>query len=304
MSALISVIVPCYNQSRFLDDCLASVYNQTFTNWECIIVNDGSPDNTEQIAKRWVEKDSRFKYVYKINGGLSSARNAGLKIAGGEFIQFLDCDDTIHTLKFEKQIDCFSDLVDIVVSDYFPFDDENGLFLSRRYVTPFLNTQRKIEIVTKWETHVSIPCHTVLFKKSLLERADNLRFDESLPNHEDWVFWSTLFYFSNDFFNLRIALANYRIQKSSLCHDTNSMNLGFIKAVDLLILFFRKINAIDWERAAQYKKHIISGQSSETAQVAIKQGRFKKYVSLLIPPLVSMVYSRLRRFIGRWLVLH
>lgn len=83
---LISVIVPCYNQAQYLDECLQSVVEQTYPNWECIIVNDGSPDNTEEIALQWTEKDSRFIYIKKENGGLSSARNAGLEIAKGKWI--------------------------------------------------------------------------------------------------------------------------------------------------------------------------------------------------------------------------
>lgn len=73
--SLISVIVPCYNQAQYLDECLQSVLDQTYQNWECIIVNDGSPDNTEEIALRWTKKDSRFRYLKKENEGLSSARN-------------------------------------------------------------------------------------------------------------------------------------------------------------------------------------------------------------------------------------
>lgn len=92
---LISVIVPCYNQAEYMDECLASVLAQTYQNWECIIVNDGSPDNTEEIALQWTAKDPRFKYLKKENGGLSFARNAGIEIAKGEWILPLDSDDRI-----------------------------------------------------------------------------------------------------------------------------------------------------------------------------------------------------------------
>ena len=104
---LISVIVPCYNQAQYLDECLQSVLDQTYTDWECIIVNDGSPDHTEEIAKKWVEKDTRFIYLFKENGGLSSARNAGIEIAKGEWIQFLDCDDILKKEKFEISTNFF-----------------------------------------------------------------------------------------------------------------------------------------------------------------------------------------------------
>lgn len=92
---LISIIVPCYNQAQFLEECLQSIIEQTYKNWECIIINDGSCDDTESIAKKWTQKDSRFKYLYKENGGLSSARNLGIKKAQGEWILPLDADDKI-----------------------------------------------------------------------------------------------------------------------------------------------------------------------------------------------------------------
>ena len=90
---LISVIIPAYNAEQFLDETLESVLSQTYENWECIIVNDGSTDNTESIAKKWCEKDARFCYFYKENSGVSDTRNLGIKEARGEYIAFLDADD-------------------------------------------------------------------------------------------------------------------------------------------------------------------------------------------------------------------
>ena len=105
----VSIIVPCYNQAQYLPEALQSVLDQTYENWECIIVNDGSPDNTEEVAKQWVEKDSRFKYFYKENGGLSSARNTGIAIAKGEFILPLDADDRISRDYALLAIEAFQD---------------------------------------------------------------------------------------------------------------------------------------------------------------------------------------------------
>ena len=70
---LVSIIIPTYNRAHLISETLDSVLAQTYTNWECIVVNDGSPDDTEKVAKRWVEKDSRFKYLVKENGGLEYA---------------------------------------------------------------------------------------------------------------------------------------------------------------------------------------------------------------------------------------
>lgn len=92
---LISIIVPCYNQAQYLPETLQSVFEQDYPNWECVIVNDGSPDNTEEVANEWCAKDPRFKYFRKENGGLSDARNYGIKHSEGKYILPLDSDDKI-----------------------------------------------------------------------------------------------------------------------------------------------------------------------------------------------------------------
>lgn len=98
---LISVIVPCYNVEKYIDDCFKSLENQTYQNIEVIFVNDGSKDGTFDKIKKFCEGKKKFRYIDKPNGGLSSARNAGLADAKGKFIYFLDSDDAIHpdTLK-------------------------------------------------------------------------------------------------------------------------------------------------------------------------------------------------------------
>ena len=100
----VSIIVPCYNQAQYLNEALQSVLGQTYTNWECIIVNDGSPDNTAAIAQEWVAKDDRFRYVYKENGGLCNARNTGISKAVGEYILTLDADDKYDITFIEKAL--------------------------------------------------------------------------------------------------------------------------------------------------------------------------------------------------------
>ena len=101
---LVSIIVPCFNQSKYLTEALESVLAQTYLNWECFIVNDGSNDDTELIALEFVEKDDRFKYLKKNNGGLSSARNQGIKNSYGVYILPLDADDKIGFEYIEKAI--------------------------------------------------------------------------------------------------------------------------------------------------------------------------------------------------------
>ncbi len=98
---LISVIVPVYKVEVYLDKCVSSIVGQTYYNLEIILVDDGSPDNCPATCDAWAEKDSRIKVIHKTNGGLSDARNAGMAVATGEFIGFIDSDDWIEPDFFE-----------------------------------------------------------------------------------------------------------------------------------------------------------------------------------------------------------
>lgn len=97
MNKLISVIVPVYNVEKYLEKCIQSILNQEYTELEIILVDDGSKDNSGKICDDYAKKDNRIKVIHKENGGLSDARNAGLKIALGEYIGFVDSDDYIDT---------------------------------------------------------------------------------------------------------------------------------------------------------------------------------------------------------------
>ena len=92
---LISIVIPIYNAEKYLEECLNSIKNQTYKNFEVIMVNDGSKDESETICKRFLEYDARFRYFTKENGGVSSARNLGLDNVKGDFITFIDSDDWI-----------------------------------------------------------------------------------------------------------------------------------------------------------------------------------------------------------------
>ena len=229
---LISVVVPCYNQAQYLDECLQSVLDQTYPNWECIIVNDGSPDNTEEVAKKWLAKDARFKYYYKENGGLSSARNYGLDKSIGEFIQLLDCDDYLEHDKFTRQVDDLQSN-DVSISDYM-HKGTNPELIEQLYRSPFSQELFSIkDLLLDWETKLSIPCHCVLFKKT------DLKFNEKLANHEDWVFWVQLFYKNKKIVYNRNVLAFYRYSPTSLSRNEIEMESGFYKACDYLYSYFK-----------------------------------------------------------------
>ena len=116
---LISIIVPIYNVEKYLRQCLDSIMNQTYRNFECLLINDGSSDNSEDICREYVSKDSRFRYFEKENGGVSSARNLGIEHSKGEYITFIDSDDWVDSDYLEVLYNSLVDeRADIAISTY------------------------------------------------------------------------------------------------------------------------------------------------------------------------------------------
>ena len=105
MDQLVSIVTPIFNNEKVIEETIQSVLNQTYTNWELILVNDASSDNSSNLVKKFVEQDKRIKYYeFSDNKGAAEARNHGSKMAKGDYIAFLDADDLWHKTKLEIQI--------------------------------------------------------------------------------------------------------------------------------------------------------------------------------------------------------
>jgi len=210
----ISIIVPCYNQAAYLDECLQSLTDQTFTDWECIIVNDGSDDNTEEIAQKWVEKDSRFQYISKKNEGISSARNTGLQKASGDYIQFLDSDDTLQHEKFAKSL-AGEKKYPLILSQFTIYKNKSHFPGYNRIEKDFATFEN---IVFGWNLKFTIPIHCALISRKLLE---GFMFDTSLSINEDWLMWIYITRNNPEVLLIDEPLAHYRKEddKKSLSSD-------------------------------------------------------------------------------------
>lgn len=131
---LISVIVPIYKVENYLNKCVESIAAQSYSNLEIILVDDGSPDNCPQMCDEWTAKDSRVKAIHKENGGLSDARNAGLAVATGEYISFIDSDDWIEPEFMEVLLDAITTTGADIAECGTRLVDEDGNKLSARGV--------------------------------------------------------------------------------------------------------------------------------------------------------------------------
>lgn len=131
-NAVVSIIVPVYNVEKYIYRCLKSIYDQTYQNIEVIIIDDGSPDRSHEIISQQCLFDERFQYYRKENGGLSSARNEGLKYATGEYVMFVDSDDWLLPEFVAQMVEQFGDETDVVIGKYYLEDT----VLKKRYI-PF-----------------------------------------------------------------------------------------------------------------------------------------------------------------------
>jgi glycosyltransferase involved in cell wall biosynthesis len=215
MSKLVSVIIPCYNQDKYLSETLNSISNQTYTNWECIIVDDGSVDDSAKIAASFVSKDSRFIYIYKKNGGVSSARNLGINLAKGSYIQFLDSDDILDNLKLELSLAELSlpanEDVKIAISNFKMISHD-----SKESFPPFCVLDKGLfnveSFLLEWNVSFSIQMQCGFFDISLFE---SIRFSENLSAQEDWVVWVQIFKIHDKFIFIDKPLAYYRMNPES-----------------------------------------------------------------------------------------
>lgn len=261
---LVSIIIPCYNQAHFLDEALQSVFDQTYANWECIIVNDGSTDNTKEIAKKWDERDSRFFYSYQENGGLSSARNTGLNIANGDYIQFLDADDCLHHFKFQESLELVKQYnADLIITNYVACIGDKNIIIPPRFILQedCFNFE---SVVFKWDYEFAIPIHCALFNAKYFK---DFRFPIYLKAKEDWIMWITIFKSmpSTSFINKPYAI--YRDHENSMTKDKNEMQSNYIKA----LLYLK--NVLDQN---DFNKLMLVVLTDLYAKIEVAEGNFLK----------------------------
>lgn len=192
MEYKVSIIVTCYNYAAYLKACLESIGRQSYNNWECIIVDDGSTDATGILAKSFVDLDSRYRYVYQQNQGVAVARNTALALITGNYVQFLDGDDLIEVDKLKHQITAFQKnndlLMSIAPSYFFESTQPQQLFTSKQKeitTVPSINGPSKLyraQLIKDNIFTISAPLIPV-------HKMGKLRFDTQYKTYEDWKFW-------------------------------------------------------------------------------------------------------------------
>ena len=197
---LISIVIPVYNEEKYLEQCLNSIQNQTYKNFEVILVNDGSIDHSESICMNFVKVDTRFKYFTKVNGGASSARNFGLDHVLGEFITFIDADDWVDENHLEVLMNNIKENnSDMAVSSIKKFDNVSNFEFrvyskQEKYLLNYnkLNREEFLVILPKL-IHASNSYKIAVSKLFKKELVTDVRFDESIIYGEDLDFFFKLY---------------------------------------------------------------------------------------------------------------
>lgn len=215
MRTQISIIIPCYNSEVTLENTLKSVIDQDYQDWEVIIVNDGSIDTTEEIALKWVDLDTRFRYFSKENEGLGKARNYGIERAKGIYILPLDSDNLIEKDFVVKAIEVLDSKKEIgVVHGHAKYFGEKVGFWK---VDEFN--------LSKILVHNYIDA-CAIYRKNLWKKVGG--YDENLPfqGHEDWDFWIGLGRLNVNFHHLNRVTFSYFVSSNSMIKSfTNEMIL-------------------------------------------------------------------------------
>lgn len=235
----ISIIIPIYNVEDFLPQCLDSVIDQTYHNLEIILVDDGSPDSCPKICDDYALKDERITVIHKENGGLSDARNAGIKIATGDFIAFIDSDDWIAPTFCEILLKTLvQNNSEIVECGFDKFENENEIILRQSHMNAtesVYKTEEALELLMK-EDFKQMACNK-LFK---IETIKEILFEKN-RKHEDEFWTYQVFANATQIVKTNQVLYFYRQHSQSIMgRDYNSSRLDGLLALKDRITFMEK----------------------------------------------------------------
>lgn len=232
MKDLISIIVPIYNVEKYLNKCIESIVNQTYENIEIILIDDGSNDNSGIICDEYAKKDNRIIVVHKENGGVSSARNKGLKIAKGEWISFVDADDWIEQIFCQTLLNKVTqEQADIALCGYNRITDNQIEKINANNQEVFLNSNEYLVKSLNPQTGFGF-CHMKLIKKEVLK---SISFNERIEVGEDALFNIQLSTYIKKAVFLKQPLYNYRINNQSVVkkYDENYAN-KYLKSMKII----------------------------------------------------------------------
>jgi glycosyltransferase involved in cell wall biosynthesis len=249
---LVSIIIPTYNRADLIGNTLDSILAQTYTNWECIVVDDCSTDDTEIVVMDYVKSDARFQYhkrpETKIKGA-NACRNFGFEISKGELVNWFDSDDLMLDVALQSKLDAFDDSIDFVIGNSLNFDEEGTI--SRPYELNYnipITAENFINQTIGWITN------DVLVKREVVK----ISFNEQLKSGQEYNFFSRLLFITNRGKYLKKDVSKRRIHSDSIQVKLSSSKQKTIQLLANELHLWRDIHAMaNWEINKRLLKRII-----------------------------------------------
>lgn len=225
MSPLISIIMPAYNAQQYISKTIESVISQTFTNWELIVIDDGSKDTTANIVKAFQNKDNRIKYYYQSNKKQAAARNLGIAHSKGEWIAFLDADDLWVPTKLEVQNDYLQSIdADVFFTGGYTIDENDSIVSDYKTISGKYLGSDMYKKLYEWNP---IPILSVIVKMNWIKKTGfQDEWQYIVQWCEDWDYWIRLSKMGATFFGIDEKLFMYRLNPEGTSRDELKMELG------------------------------------------------------------------------------
>ena len=243
---LISVLVPVYNIEKYLDKCITSIINQTYKNLEIVLVDDGSTDSSGNICDKYAQEDNRIKVIHKTNGGLVSARKAGLEVATGEFCLNVDGDDWIElnmteTLFAEMQKGDF----DFVQCNYKMEGGKNNSSSYSDFSMTVDSENVRNNLLAEWMDGSAVMGSQVVVKlfKTDFFKESYLNVTDDMSNGEDFISFLYILQRTQRFASINKVFYHYFIRSDSLSHKKEDMRL-FVKENKLSVVMYELISSL------------------------------------------------------------
>lgn len=265
----ISIIVPIYKIERYLRQCIDSILAQTFTDFELLLIDDGSPDECPAICDEYAKKDARIRVFHKPNGGLTSARNCGLDNAKGEWIMHIDGDDWVAPTYIEELYNAaIKNDADIAICG-FRFAYEDGRYIEEH---PTLWDNNKSASLNRYIASTWTTAWGSIHKSSLYHN-NGVRSPKNITYCEDFHLMARLCYFADKVVSIDRPLYNYRQQSSSIMHNIDERTWMSARIVYKEIIdFFRKYGEIE-----TYKKTLSWRTINAAKNMTLDSSRFEEF---------------------------
>ncbi|CAM4467537.1 glycosyltransferase [Paenibacillus typhae] len=289
----ISIVVPIYNVEQYLERCMQSLVNQTYRNVEIILVNDGSTDGSSSICDKYENMDQRIQVIHKLNGGLSDARNFGLKVSRGEYVLFVDSDDYIELDACEKLYNVIkqfsSDAPDLIIGNARKIHNDTTTYLMHKGTENYALLSGPNYMLKELKTeslHMAVWLN--LYRNEFLKK-NNLEFKVGLL-HEDEQFTPRVLLKANNVICTDIIFYNYIIRSSSITmsKDLSVNGLHIIETCNELSSLYEQVGNVELKKMLM--NNLVTKYLSAIKTGKLHRKEYKDSIDLRF--MYSRVYSR------------